>query len=64
MHYPYAMSEVLDTLREIAPCPVLTGFPFGHVPAKVTLPIGAPATLRIDGSSYVLSVRDYLAQRQ
>lgn len=64
MHYPYAMSEVLDTLREIAPCPVLTGFPFGHVPAKVTLPIGAPATLRIDGSSYVLSVRDYLAQRE
>lgn len=63
MHYPYAMREAIDTLREIAPCPVLTRFPFGHVPAKVTLPIGAPATLRIDGSHYTLSVRDYLAPR-
>ncbi len=61
MRYPYSMTEVIETLREIAPCPVLTGFPFGHVPAKVTLPIGAPASVVIDGPQYVLSVRDYLA---
>ena len=60
MRYPYSMTEVIETLRGIAPCPVLTGFPFGHVPAKVTLPIGAPASLVIDGARYVLSVRDYL----
>ena len=60
MRYPYSMVEVIETLRDIAPCPVLTGFPFGHVPAKVTLPIGASASVAIDGARYVLSVRDYL----
>ncbi len=60
MRYPYAMNEAVETLREIAPCPVFTGFPFGHIPAKVTLPMGAPATLDVDGAGYVLSVRDYL----
>ena len=63
MHYPYAMTEAIETLREIAPCPVLTGFPFGHVPAKVTLPMGVAATLAIDGAGYALSVHDYLASR-
>ena len=57
--YAYNMAEVIATLREIAPCPVFTGFPFGHIPAKVTLPIGAPATLSISGAQYRLSVRDY-----
>ena len=60
MRYPYSMAEAIETLREIAPCPVLTGFPFGHVPAKLTLPVGAPASLAINGARYVLSVRDYL----
>ena len=60
MRYPYSMVEAIGTLREIAPCPVLTGFPFGHVPKKVTLPIGAPASVAIDGARYALSVRDYL----
>ena len=60
MRYPYSMTEAIETLREIAPCPVLTGFPFGHVPAKVTLPIGAAASVVIDGPRYLLSVRDYL----
>ena len=60
MRYPYSMAEAIGTLRKIAPCPVLTGFPFGHVPAKVTLPIGASARVAIEGARYVLSVRDYL----
>lgn len=60
MRYPYTMAEAIQTLREIAPCPVLTGFPFGHVPKKVTLPIGATASVAIDGARYVLAVRDYL----
>ncbi|MBL8309615.1 MAG: LD-carboxypeptidase [Burkholderiales bacterium] len=60
MRYPYSMAEAIETLREIAPCPVLTGFPFGHIPGKVTLPIGARATLRISGANYSLSVSDYL----
>lgn len=60
MRYPYSMVEVIETLREIAPCPVLTGFPFGHIPGKVTLPIGARAGVEIEGTRYVLSVRQYL----
>ena len=60
LRYPYSMAEAIETLRQIAPCPVLTGFPFGHVPKKVTLPIGAQASVAIDGVRYVLSVRDYL----
>jgi muramoyltetrapeptide carboxypeptidase len=60
MRYPYSMTEVIETLRGIAPCPVLTGFPFGHVPGKVTMPMGAPASLEIAGVNYTLSVRDYL----
>ncbi len=55
LRYPYNMTEAIETLREIAPCPVLTGFPFGHIPAKVTLPIGVPASLRIGGTSYTLA---------
>lgn len=60
LRYAYDMPEAIETLREIAPCPVLTGFPFGHVPAKVTLPMGAPATIKIDGPRYSLLVQDFL----
>ena len=60
LRYAYNMPEAIETLREIAPCPVLSGFPFGHVPAKVTLPMGAPATIKIDDAGYVLSVQAYL----
>lgn len=59
MRYPYSMADAIETLRQIAPCPVLTGFPFGHTPAKVTLPVGAAAALEINNSQYSLSVRDY-----
>jgi len=41
---------------------VLTGFPFGHIPAKVTLPMGAPAEIAISGTQYTLSVRDYFSR--
>ena len=54
LRYAYNMPEAIETLREIAPCPVLSGFPFGHVPAKVTLPMGGAATLKIDGPRYSL----------
>ena len=55
IRYRYSMAEAIETLRQIASCPVLTGFPFGHVPAKVTLPMGVPAALSIHGASYTLS---------
>lgn len=55
LRYRYSMAEAIETLRHIAPCPVLTGFPFGHIPAKVTLPMGVPASVGVLGTNYTLS---------
>jgi len=54
IRYPYSMDEVIETLRRLLPFPVLTGFPFGHVPRKATLPFGAPGTLSLRDGSYSL----------
>ncbi len=53
--YPYAMEEVVETLRGIAPCPVLAGLPFGHVARKLTLPFGMAARLVLGDGDYTLS---------
>jgi muramoyltetrapeptide carboxypeptidase len=52
--YPYSMDEAIETLRTLAPCPVLTGLPFGHVARKLTLPFGATARLEIAPGSFSL----------
>jgi muramoyltetrapeptide carboxypeptidase len=52
LRYPYSMPEVVETLRSMVTCPVLTGFPFGHVARKVTLPIGGRARLDIGRDAY------------
>lgn len=44
----YDMEAVVRELRRIANVPVVTGLPFGHCADKLTLPIGAPAHLRVD----------------
>jgi muramoyltetrapeptide carboxypeptidase len=56
LRYPYAMAEVIETLRTMVSCPVLTEFPFGHVAKKTTLPMGARAKLSINGTRYQLEV--------
>jgi muramoyltetrapeptide carboxypeptidase len=53
--YPYSMAEAVETLREIAGCPVLEGLPFGHVARKLTLPFGMPGVLAIRNGGYTLS---------
>jgi muramoyltetrapeptide carboxypeptidase len=58
LRYPYAMNEVIETLREMVACPVLTGFPFGHVAKKTTLPMGARATLSTSGTNYTLRLKE------
>jgi muramoyltetrapeptide carboxypeptidase len=57
LRYPYRMSEVIETLRQMVSCPVLTGFPFGHVARKTTLPMGARAALSVNGASYTLQLK-------
>jgi muramoyltetrapeptide carboxypeptidase len=53
--YPYAMDEVVESLRAFAPCPVLPGLPFGHVARKLTLPFGMKSMLSLDAGRYTLS---------
>jgi muramoyltetrapeptide carboxypeptidase len=56
LRYPYSMTEAIETLRGMVNCPVLTGFPFGHIAKKVTLPVGGRANLQIDGNAYQMSL--------
>ena len=53
--YPYAMDEVVETVRAIVPCPVLAGLPFGHVARKLTLPFGTDALLSLGADRYTLA---------
>jgi muramoyltetrapeptide carboxypeptidase len=54
--YPYSMEEAIETLRALAPFPVLTGLPFGHVARKLTLPFGATVRLEIGRGSFTLAI--------
>jgi len=45
----YDMASMLCSVRAATKTPVLTGLPFGHVPTKVTLPVGARVTLATQG---------------
>jgi muramoyltetrapeptide carboxypeptidase len=45
----YAIKSMLAQVRASTKTPVLTGLPFGHVPTKVTLPVGARVTLATQG---------------
>jgi muramoyltetrapeptide carboxypeptidase len=52
LRYPYAMNEVVESLRGMVSCPVLTGFPFGHIAKKTTLPMGAQVIVEVDNFGY------------
>jgi muramoyltetrapeptide carboxypeptidase len=45
----FKMKTVVEWLRGEVKAPVLTGLPFGHVPTKVCLPVGAKVTLAAEG---------------
>ena len=45
----FGMHAVVDRLRTLLKVPVLTGLPFGHVPTKVLLPVGAKVELAASG---------------
>ena len=45
----FKLQTVINRLRAQLKLPVLTGLPFGHVPTKVLLPIGAQVDLATDG---------------
>ncbi len=45
----FKLQTVIDWLRTQTKVPVLTGLPFGHVPTKVCLPVGAKISLNTEG---------------
>ena len=45
----FKLQSVIDWLRQQLKRPVLQGLPFGHVPTKVLLPVGAQVSLSVEG---------------
>ena len=45
----YDLKAAVRHLRTTTKTPILTGLPFGHIPTKVTLPVGARVTLLVEG---------------
>ena len=45
----YTLKSAIEHLRSVTKTPILAGLPFGHVPTKVTLPVGAKLTLVVQG---------------
>ena len=50
----YNMKTVVAHVRSLIKAPVLTGLPFGHVPTKVTLPVGRKVQLLVDGRNVLI----------
>ena len=50
----FSLRAVVQWLRTRIDVPVLTGLPFGHVPTKVLLPVGAAITLAVQARDALL----------
>jgi muramoyltetrapeptide carboxypeptidase len=50
----YTLESVAHWLRTQLKVPVLSGLPFGHVPTKVMLPVGACCDLAVEGREVLL----------
>jgi muramoyltetrapeptide carboxypeptidase len=50
----FNLKTVVAHLRSLTSTPILTGLPFGHVPTKVSLPVGARVTLQIQGREVLM----------
>lgn len=55
----YDFAAMLDYLRQKINIPILTQLPFGHTPERISLPVGAQATLVSDPDGYVLTLSHY-----
>ena len=45
---------MVDWLRTQVKVPVVTGLPFGHVPTKLVLPVGAKVEMAAEGRDAIL----------
>lgn len=50
----YGLKQAIAHLRSVSSVPILTGLPFGHVPTKVTLPLGRRMDLIVQGRDALL----------
>jgi len=55
----YDLNQMLAYVREVLPCPVLTGLEFGHIARHVTIPFGAQGRLVCEDDAWRLTLRDY-----
>ena len=52
----FKLQSVVDWLRARIKVPVLTNLPFGHVPTKVLLPVGAQVSLSVQGRDALIAI--------
>ena len=50
----FSLKTVVSYLRTMTKTPIITGMPFGHVQTKVTVPVGARATLLVQGRDVLI----------
>lgn len=55
----YGLHSIVSWIRREAKIPVITGLPFGHIPAKATLPVGAKVGLATDAGMAYLVLHDH-----
>lgn len=51
----YGLKSMVEAVRRVTRTPILTGLPFGHVPTKVTLPVGARVQLVVQARDVLLA---------
>ncbi len=50
----YTLKSAVAQLRSVCATPILTGLPFGHVPTKLSLPVGAKVQLLVQGRDVLI----------
>ena len=50
----YTLKSAVQQLRSVTKTPILTGLPFGHVPTKLSLPVGARVNLLVQGRDVLM----------
>ena len=50
----YGLKAMVQHLRSVTRTPIVTGLPFGHVPTKVCLPVGARVRLLVQGRDVLI----------
>lgn len=50
----YGLKSAIAHLRSVTRTPILTGLPFGHVPLKISLPLGQKVELAVEGRDAVV----------